>query len=41
MLLAEIARGRCHDCLLTDYNFAVLLERLPHVIFTDEIRYDC
>ena len=37
MLLAEIARRGSNDCSFADYNFAVLLERLPDVFFAYEV----
>ena len=37
VLLAEVARRRCHDRALADYNFAVLLEGLPNVVFADKV----
>ena len=36
MLLSKVPRGWCHDCLLANYNFAILLQRLPDVVFADE-----
>ena len=37
MLFSEIAGGRSDDSSFADYNFAVLLERLPDVVFTYEL----
>ena len=41
MLLPEVARSGCHDCLLADYNFAILLQRLANVVFADEVGHHC
>ena len=38
MLLAEIARGGRHDRALVDHDRASLPQRLPHIIFTNELR---
>ena len=38
MLLGEVARRRCHDSALADYNFASLPDCLAHVVFADEVR---
>ena len=37
VLFAEVSGRRCHDRALADYNFAVLLERLPNVVFADKV----
>jgi hypothetical protein len=37
MLLSQIFCCRCHDCLLADYNFAILADGLPHVVFAYEL----
>ncbi len=37
MLFAEVAGGGCHDSALANYNFAVLFQGLPDVIFAYEV----
>ena len=37
VLLTQVARRRCHDRALADYNFAVLFEGLANVILADEV----
>jgi len=37
VLLAEVARGRGDDGSFADYDFAILLQRLPNIVFADEV----
>jgi len=37
VLLGKVARGRSDDRSFADYNFAVLLESLPDVVFAYKV----
>ncbi len=37
MCLAKVARRRCHNTALADYDFASVFDRLPYVVFANEV----